>query len=260
MKLMPHLKIVFLLLTLCVSAQAQQPNSTPLHSAREDARIARLVGLAKVWGAVKYFHPFLAYREIDWDKALIETIPKVTAAATPQEYQAAINQMLAVLGDKSTRAEIESQKKSGSPLQTNAAVRKEDGVLVIEAVRIAKTRAQNPAVFNDFVSKISAAIPTAKGVVIDGREADPADDVTMWATAPRLTEKTMVVGSLFSRPLLEAPYLSNPAFAESATYSFAQFLPARQGEVYKGKVVMLINEDAFSRPNTHVCFSRRQLT
>ena len=48
--------------------------------------------MAKVWGTVKYFHPYLAYRDIDWDKALIETIPKVNAAKTPQDYQAAINQ------------------------------------------------------------------------------------------------------------------------------------------------------------------------
>ena len=33
---------------------------------------------AKVWGVVKYFHPYLAYREIDWDKALVEAIPRVT--------------------------------------------------------------------------------------------------------------------------------------------------------------------------------------
>ena len=60
---------------------------------------------------MKYFHPYLAYREIDWDKALIETIPKVNAAKNAQEYEAAINQMLAVLNDKSTRAEIEPETK-----------------------------------------------------------------------------------------------------------------------------------------------------
>ena len=63
----------------------------------EDIRIARLSGLAKVWGTVKYFHPYLAYREIDWDKALIEAIPKVNAAKSPAEFQEAINQMLGVL-------------------------------------------------------------------------------------------------------------------------------------------------------------------
>ena len=77
----------------------------------EESRIARLAGFAKVWGAVKFFHPYLAYREIDWDKALIETLPKVSAAKTPEEYQAAINQMFTVLGDPSTRAEIESKRR-----------------------------------------------------------------------------------------------------------------------------------------------------
>lgn len=82
---------------LCQTAQAQDQKP------KEDSRIARLVGLAKVWGTVKYFHPFLAYRDVDWDKALIDTIPKVNAAKTAQEYEAAVNQMFAVLNDPRTR-------------------------------------------------------------------------------------------------------------------------------------------------------------
>src|SRR5215510_9607024 len=93
------LSIVILASAFCRNIEAQPP--------AEDARIARLVGLAKVWGAVKYFHPFLAYRDIDWDKALIEAIQEVSTAKSPQDYQTAINQMLAVLSDKSTRAEID---------------------------------------------------------------------------------------------------------------------------------------------------------
>src|SRR5215204_4390593 len=104
-------------------------------SSAEDARIARLVGLAKVWGTVKYFHPFLAYRDIDWDKALIETIPKVNAAKSPQDYQAALNQMLAVLNDKSTRADIETETKPEAPKPVDPAklVRTENGVLLIDS-------------------------------------------------------------------------------------------------------------------------------
>ena len=47
-----------LLLTLCshVGAQTTAP---PTAGA---ARVERLAGLARVWGAVKYFHPYLAYR------------------------------------------------------------------------------------------------------------------------------------------------------------------------------------------------------
>lgn len=36
-------------------AQQQQP-------AAEAARLERLVALCKLWGAIKYFHPYLAYR------------------------------------------------------------------------------------------------------------------------------------------------------------------------------------------------------
>ena len=168
-----HLTVTALLLMLCVTAQAQQPSQTPAHPSAEDTRIARLVGLAKVWGAVKYFHPYLAYREIDWDKALVETIPKVKAATTPQEYQAAINQMLGVLSDNSTRAEIEKDTKAAPPHQTIATtkepVRTENGVLVIDAMQIAQTAAQNNTALSGFIGKISQAIPTAQAVVIDGR-------------------------------------------------------------------------------------------
>lgn len=44
----------------------------------------RLTGLAKVWGAVKYFHPSLAYKEIDWDAALVRAIPRVKAARSQE--------------------------------------------------------------------------------------------------------------------------------------------------------------------------------
>ncbi|HEV7902834.1 MAG TPA: hypothetical protein VGO96_03245 [Pyrinomonadaceae bacterium] len=175
-----HLKLTALLLTLCLTAQAQRLSQTPVQPSADDARIARLVGLAKVWGAVKYFHPFLAYRDIDWDKALVETIPKVGAAKTPQEYQAAVNQMLAVLGDKSTRAEIETGTKAASPNQPAASakepVRVEDGLLLIEATRAARTGAQDINAFRRLLGKIDESIPTAKGVVIDGRDAVQTDD------------------------------------------------------------------------------------
>src|SRR4029079_9923613 len=129
------LTLAGLLLALCLNAAAQQPAT-----ARADAaRVERLMGLAKVWGTVKYFHPYLASREIDWDKALIETIPKVNAAKTPQEYQAALNQMLAVLNDKSTRAELVADTKPAAVAGATAKpVRMENGILIIDATQIAQ--------------------------------------------------------------------------------------------------------------------------
>ena len=77
-----------LVLCSCLSV-AQAPDS-----AAESLRLDRLTALAKLWAAVKYFHPFLAYRDdIDWDAALVKTIPKVNAAKTPADYSAALKGM-----------------------------------------------------------------------------------------------------------------------------------------------------------------------
>jgi hypothetical protein len=50
----------------------------------------RLITLFKLWGAVKFFHPYLAYRNIDWDGALIAAIPKVKAADDAHAFAEAV--------------------------------------------------------------------------------------------------------------------------------------------------------------------------
>src|SRR5438128_2458434 len=88
-----------------VPASAQQsPPTAP------DSLTERLAGLGRLWGAVKFFHPYLAYKDIDWDSALVKAIPLVRAARTPTEYQAAINSMLEVLSDPQTTAELRSSE------------------------------------------------------------------------------------------------------------------------------------------------------
>ena len=74
--------------------------------------VERLAGLARLWGTIKYFHPYLAYREIDWDAALIAAIPKVRAAGSNEEYRAAIEGMLGPLGDELTRTTRRADTKA----------------------------------------------------------------------------------------------------------------------------------------------------
>gem|GEM_PF-3391580 len=62
----------------------------------------RLVATGKLWFTVKYFHPYLAYRDIDWDKALVDALPKIRTAAAPAEYSAAVESMLQALKDPAT--------------------------------------------------------------------------------------------------------------------------------------------------------------
>jgi C-terminal processing protease CtpA/Prc len=168
------LSILFTLTMFARAVEAQTP---------DDARIARLAGLAKVWGTVKYFHPYLAYRAIDWDKALVDTIPRVNSAKTPQEYEAAINQMLAVLNDKSTRAEIEADTKptpADSSTDPSKLVRTENGILVIEAAKIAKAVAADTSVLSRTVARVNEGAEKATGVVIDARGAGKPTGIELY--------------------------------------------------------------------------------
>ncbi|HKR21348.1 MAG TPA: S41 family peptidase, partial [Pyrinomonadaceae bacterium] len=94
------------------------------------------------------------------------------------------------------------------------------------------------------VDKMFDTIKNAPAVIFDMRGYPTG---SAWEIAPRLTEKTNVVASLFSRTLLEPSSLTNPEYAELPRFSATQRLPERKGSVYKGKVVMLINEEAISR-------------
>jgi len=54
----------------------------------------RLVQTAKIWFAVKYFHPGLAHGNIDWNQALIDALPNIRAAKNTDAYAAALQSML----------------------------------------------------------------------------------------------------------------------------------------------------------------------
>ena len=139
-------------------------------------RIDRLAGLARLWGTVKFFHPYIAYKEIDWDKALIETIPKVNAAMTSAEYEAAINHLLSFLNDRNTTATIVKETSTGDSsakkIDRTNLVRVEDGVLILELTKIAEALAQDSSAGGEFRQKINSALPQAKAVVINCRAAD----------------------------------------------------------------------------------------
>ena len=157
--------LIFICSTVLV-ALTQQPSS-------ESGRIDRLVGLARLWAAVKYFHPYLAYRDdIDWDAALIKAIPKVDGARTPEEYSAAIAGMLTELGDPATHVLTAPSKAAGEnstpPEEQQPTFRKNaDGILIVTMT--------NYSAFQDFVGTreklgaIKKQLPTATGVVFDLR-------------------------------------------------------------------------------------------
>ena len=79
------------------------PDSLGAQGAVDSARVARLAALGRIWNAVRFLHPVVAYDTVDWDAALVASIPRVSAARSTGEYAAAVQSMLAELADPATR-------------------------------------------------------------------------------------------------------------------------------------------------------------
>jgi len=95
------MRIILLTILLLLSFQPifadDQTSSVP-----DSIRIERIAGLCELWGVVKYFHPYLAYKDIDWDEALIKTIPRVNKAETAEDYRRAVQYLISFLQDPNT--------------------------------------------------------------------------------------------------------------------------------------------------------------
>lgn len=61
-------------------------------------QIGRLATLGKVWGFLKYHHPGAQAGQVDWDSALVASVPRVKNARTRTEYRAVIQSLLDAAG------------------------------------------------------------------------------------------------------------------------------------------------------------------
>ena len=156
----------------CASSRAQTA----------DQRIQRLSDLAKVWGTAKFMHPYLAYKTVDWDKALIQAIPKVNAAQTSADHAQALNAMLKELGDDQTFAFVdEANKKGPSTINENSEpLRFENGTLYLNAIAAAKKTAQSNTHLSTFNQQFLGFFPKAKALIIDCRTGGLVDGASLY--------------------------------------------------------------------------------
>jgi C-terminal processing protease CtpA/Prc len=164
--------VLLVVLSNVLVGSAQQP-------AVESTRIDRLVALAKLWAAVKYFHPYLAYRDdIDWDGALVRAIQKVNAARNGVEYSAAVEGMLNELGDPVTRVlnlpVLASENSSPSAERQPTFRRNADGVLVVAMTNYADF--QDVDGTREKLAALKKELATARAVVFDLRPAVTPSD------------------------------------------------------------------------------------
>lgn len=83
--------LVAITLALSVSAAT-------LVRAQVPGEVDRLATLGQAWGLLKYFHGTVARGPIDWDSALVATVPRVRSATTPAAFQSAIQALLDAAG------------------------------------------------------------------------------------------------------------------------------------------------------------------
>ncbi|HEY0096810.1 MAG TPA: peptidase S41, partial [Archangium sp.] len=166
-----------------MTAPAAEPTPKALPSREE-----RLESLARLWGQVRYRHPALAYKNIDWDAALVAAIPRVEAAKDRAAYAAAVQDMLDELKDPATRILRPDEQQEGSQKGPSAPVRelrtweaKDVLVLDLRAVKdsaVLATLRGKPEELRPDISK-------AKAVIVDLR-ARGLEPNTVWAMSTAL--------------------------------------------------------------------------
>ncbi len=149
------------------TASAAEPNPKALPSREE-----RLESLARLWGQVRYRHPSLAYKNIDWDAALVAAIPRVEAAKDRAAYAAAVQDMLDELKDPATRILRPDEQQESSHKGPTVPVRElrtweSKDVLVLDLRAV-----KDPAVMGTLrlrPEELRPDISKAKAVIIDLR-------------------------------------------------------------------------------------------
>ncbi len=162
-RLVPGLAVLFLCLTLAPAAGA----------APAEPRIERIAQVGRLWGFVRYLHPYLAYRDVDWDAALVRALPAVADAPSPEAYAAAVQTMLDALGDPVTR--VLPPEKTTPPPATAADGAKptvvrtlEGGAVLYDAGAVDKLGIEE--VFAGF-GPMTRTLAEAPAVIIDLRGA-----------------------------------------------------------------------------------------
>jgi C-terminal processing protease CtpA/Prc len=163
-----------------VSAVADDEQDTAVP---DSVRIERLAGLCELWGVIKYFHPYLAYKDIDWDEALIKTIPRVNKAETADDYKQAIRYMLSFLQDPNTYIHDDSYIFPRSKISDlpdvefwPSIVATEDSIAIIVANEFEKISVDAFEI-DDQAAYIYGEVRNGSGVIIDVRRLDQLDSI-----------------------------------------------------------------------------------
>jgi hypothetical protein len=107
-----RLKLSLLLLIVSSFCFAQQSLTTE--------QINRLADAGKVYGLVKYFHPYLQYKTLNWDSVFAANVEGIIVAKSKEEYSDVMQRMLSVLNDNLTCVVSTPQANNNDSVRTTS--------------------------------------------------------------------------------------------------------------------------------------------
>jgi len=156
---------------------AGSPPSVSAQASVDSARLERVMALGKLWGVVGLFHPYLAYRGINWDSALVVALPLAERATNREEYAAAVRRMLAPLGDPATRVIEPTPAAQPRAHADSAPVSRwlSDSVLLVDLGVIASSGSFER--ITQQLSELGPLFAAASATILDFRVAVSAPDL-----------------------------------------------------------------------------------
>lgn len=158
-------KILLLLFTI--------PNYLSAQNNPSPQQLKYLYDAGRLWGNVKYFHPYLQYKTINWDSSFMAAVPKILNCNSGKEYASVLQNMLSVLNDDATSASFKTNEDTHTHLKNTERGKAymQDSILIM--------RLNDKAIADDYnetvkvTSKTSNLLDGAKAIVFDLRNISP---------------------------------------------------------------------------------------
>lgn len=156
---------VLLLGLLCLAGRASASAPPPSDALRAERRLR----LVKLWGKVRFQHPWAFSKPAEWDAAFLSALPRVEAATSAEAYAAAVQGMLSALGDDATLVVPEEKRSTPQgPSPTPRPLKSwEEDVLVLDPRGLHGEEGR--ARLGEALGSLDADLARARAVVLDLR-------------------------------------------------------------------------------------------
>ncbi|MFY9630561.1 MAG: S41 family peptidase [Candidatus Cybelea sp.] len=131
----------------------------------------RLFSMARLWGDVRYFDPWIAYRDVDWDAAALAAIPQVENASSSAAYGAAVQSMLGTLHDPLTGVAPSPVPSAPPNSDIGLTLARPNARAAIFTIVPAKLAAASDAQLESKTATLAPALASHQTVVVDLRPA-----------------------------------------------------------------------------------------